>query len=72
MKKMEWVNVNDRLPEDDSEVLIYDSKYNCVIAVVYNSKYFEQKGFWLNENGGEYEYEYKNVTHWMSFPELPK
>ena len=72
IKIMDWIDVNDRLPNDDDYVLVFDTEYNSVSEVIYNSKYFNQKGFWLNENGGEYEHEYKNVTHWMPLPEPPK
>ena len=69
---MEWIDVNDRLPENNSDVLVYDSDYNTVYSANYNSKYFNQTGFWLNEAGGEYQYEFEYVTHWMPLPEPPK
>lgn len=65
----QWINVSDMLPTDDTSVL-------CVVGdnielLLYNSKYFNLKGFWLVENGGEYEHEYNNVTHWMPLPNHP-
>jgi len=72
IKIMDWIDIKKELPKDNSTVIVFDTEYESVSEVLYNSKYFNQKGFWLNENGGEYEHEYTEVTHWMYLPEPPK
>jgi hypothetical protein len=63
---MKWISVNDRMPEDGQEVIIY-SEGGKVEAGVYYS----------NEFGFDY-YDVSirdiivNVTHWMPLPEPPK
>lgn len=69
---MKWISVKDQLPEDDAIVIAFDAEFDTVLELRYNTSYFKHKGFWLYENGGEYEYEYKEVTHWMPLPEKPK
>lgn len=32
----------------------------------------KHKGFWLEENGGEYMYEYNDCTHWAHLPNPPE
>ncbi|MCK4521679.1 MAG: DUF551 domain-containing protein [Nanoarchaeota archaeon] len=71
-EKMEWIRVEDDMPDDDSDVLVCDSEYSSSMQADYNSKYFGLKGFWLYENGGEYCTEFTQVTHWMYMPALPK
>lgn len=59
------------MPEDDSRVLAVD-KEGIIELLDYNSKYYEQIGFWCNENGGEYMTNYnRHVTYWMPLPSLP-
>lgn len=54
----EWVSVNDRMPEQYTDVIVFIK--GDTIAVDY-----------VDENGDFYYYgEY--VTHWMPLPELPK
>ena len=58
---MEWISVNDRLPNDGDLVLIY---YNCVFVV---ARYLKGEGF--TDYGG---YSMFHPTHWMTLPDSPK
>ena len=73
---MEWISVEDRLPEDDELVLVFwlneDGHY-------FDMDYIEEKmwGDWfnraehLNIAGGNCS-EDAPYTHWMPLPEPPK
>jgi len=56
--KMEWININDRLPNDSDDVLVWGEGY-CF--------YMEECGY----DGGEMELK-EWVTHWMPKPLPPK
>ena len=65
-----WINVKDELPPDDSEVLIQSNKLiePWIYVLNYNSKRYNQKGFWLNEND-EYHTDYTAiVAYWQCKP----
>ena len=64
---MEWISVEDRLPETFGRYLVhiesisgYEPRKNCVFI-----EYF--LGEWIFTG-----WEYNRVTHWMPLPELPK
>ena len=60
---MNWIKVEDRLPEDEERVLIcceYDDGLFPKFAERINNKWNDDMGFDL-----------ENVTHWM-YIELPK
>lgn len=52
---MEWIDVNDRLPEDDTQVLIYTK-----LDKIYICWYFANK--FVN---------YSAVSHWQPLPPTP-
>lgn len=62
---MEWIKIEDRLPNQPMKCLVYDEGDNMFIA------YYEHTlGCWSN-----YDEEYNftgAVTHWMPLPEPPK
>jgi len=66
---MEWISINDRLPEKQGHYLIYcprsfPKNYGGVIAEFYE----DNKCFY-----GEYSEEvHEDATHWMPLPEPPK
>ena len=76
MIKMEWISVNDRLPEfkDKTDVGVYITcdKDGFVYG---SSQFFDkengiEKGFFTMVNGRWKRFE--NITHWMPLPDPPK
>ena len=62
--EMEWISVEDRLPEDYQHILTYDG--NCVEPGVF----YEKSGFFELD---KYESDpLWAVTHWMPLPKPPK
>lgn len=75
--KMEWISVEDRLPEEGVEVLTIED----VHALTTDNSHIEYKEYRLDfiakfENeviwARRLENEYDRVTHWMPLPEPPK
>ena len=62
----EWISVDDRLPQDDSDVLAYLSIGEE--GRIYPANY--AKGVWFDCIFDMPVTE--SVTHWMPLPELPK
>lgn len=60
---MEWISVNDKLPEEDQLVLVANGKY-------FNLRHFCDDT-WFNCLSGE-GFELNEYTHWMPLPEPPK
>jgi hypothetical protein len=58
-----WISVEDRLPENYIEVLVYDTDCGIVIG-------------WYDKEIGDFVAEFISpldaVTHWMPLPEPPK
>lgn len=82
--EMEWINVNDELPESkDDSVLVCSvdgSKYNenefpeGGIDMVHIQDYFDDITAGLDEKGNQLytkRYIEMGITHWMYLPELP-
>lgn len=65
-KQSPWISVEERLPEPDKEVLLYDknSIRHYVIGWLRIHKGYN-KGMWVLINGWV---EDKNITHWMPIP----
>jgi hypothetical protein len=67
---MEWISVNDRLPEKCIDVIV--AKQNGrVFAMTFRQERGDKcmKFHWLGE-GGWYD-QHSQVTHWMPLPEPP-
>lgn len=62
-KQSPWISVNERLPEPNKEVLLYDknSIRHYVIGWLRRDKEYN-KGMWALSNGW---IEDKDITHWM-------
>ena len=63
-----WISVKDRLPEDDKDVLVYDSRSKEIIMASYNSDYDE----WSTPYDYYYDLDNDKITHWQPLPELPE
>jgi hypothetical protein len=59
---MNWISVNDRLPDDDTTVLVYCGDENEPIWLAYCE---DQEWFWVT---GKRCY----PTHWAELPEPPE
>ena len=72
---MEWINVHERLPNNDREVLIFDYEDDYYLA-----EYDEAKGCFINTEDGSmrfYPMDFKTAVELGGFPvdfwaELPK
>jgi hypothetical protein len=70
---MEWISVNDRLPEKDGNssimCLVYDTWHHIVCR-----PYNEHHNCWDDEDMDDYYTDAVggNITHWMPLPEPPK
>ena len=58
---MRWINIKDRLPKVNEDVLTYDGE-NMLIEYLLN----DEDVFTWSCN------EYNDITHWMSLPSPPK
>ena len=77
--EMEWISVEDRLPENDDEVLIYivtdivqaylkDGYWKGSINVTDNMNDGYVNDRIISKQGDIFDY----VTHWMPLPDKPK
>ena len=56
------------MPEDDKDVLVYDSRSKEIIMASYNSDYDEWDNLY-----NYYDYlPVDEITHWQPLPELPE
>lgn len=62
---MEWVGVEDELPKEDKDVLVYNGKDLSVSAIING---YGNQGWHERDDGYDYGY----VTHWMPLPQPPK
>ena len=72
--KMEWININDRLPNDSDDVLVWGEGYCVGLAWYWDEDGNTKQGFYMEEcgyDGGEMELK-EWVTHWMPKPLPPK
>lgn len=64
---MEWISVNDKLPENIDNVLAYSSlayNQNCSVEVAF----YDEDQQWK----GAPTYFTNGITHWMPLPEPPQ
>lgn len=74
---MEWISVDDKLPEEDVDVLIYweaPPTWNCIEIMSRKAWKDEENGIdfenCFHDNRGGYLSE--DVTHWMPLPNPPE
>ena len=75
----EWVSVEDRLPEKDDEVLVYNPKDGITLGEFDPDEvkgYYEKDGsYFITNSGWDVHYDwapYISPTHWMPLPFPPK
>lgn len=61
----EWVSVEERLSENNAQVLMWSAKWNIAEA----GSYYNGR-FWVYSEIGD-AYIADDITHWMSLPEPP-
>lgn len=73
---MEWISVEDRLPEDDTNVLVL---FNGEIKIGFMTwehptyeETWESYKYWDESYHDGQGWEHWEITHWMPLPEPPK
>ena len=62
---MEWINVKDRLPEDNTDLLVFASEgWRGIFPAVYYRNTWQSSHILYDGMLG-------NVTHWMPLPNPP-
>ena len=62
----EWVSVEDRMPENNTQVLMWSARWKIAEAGSYYNQHF-----WVYSEIGD-GYIADNITHWMPLPAPPK
>lgn len=64
-----WINVKDKLPEKNEDVLIYRGAYigNLISVYTYigHNEWEDDYGYWIRTDD-------EGITHWMPLPAPPK
>lgn len=63
----QWVSVEERLPEEGQEVLLYDVNSIRHYVIGWRRKKGDNKSMWALSNGFV---EDKDITHWLPIPPL--
>lgn len=71
---LKWISVEERLPEDDVDVLVYaigNNENSCVAMTSYthNMHGYNIEGW---RSPWQYFFYERKITHWMPLPEAPK
>lgn len=61
----EWVSVEEKLPEDNTQVLMWSARWKIAEAGSYYNQHF-----WVYSEIGD-GYIADNITHWMPLPAPP-
>ena len=61
----EWISVKDRLPEDNTNVLVYRGSLISVYTYIGHNEWEDDYGYWSRTDDD-------GITHWMPLPEPPK
>ena len=68
-KEKEWIAISERLPEDDSTVLIYTDHETTLMGIYAKC----EKAFDVGNFNDYYDtWKVEDVTHWMSLPKRPQ
>jgi len=66
---MEWISVEDSLPENDYWILLWVENLNNSLWKEYRIGSHESKRFYATTG---IDYTTERITHWMPLPEPPK
>ena len=78
---MEWISIEERLPDNSEPVLINVFEFNqssVQLGYLYKGNWFASEGDYIEAEGGwdgaviNSTLENENVTHWMPLPDPPK
>ena len=69
---MDWIKIEDQLPEDGSRVITYFEHTGVEISMYKNLKGTEDEMFGHNLFYNKSGWLTDDVTHWMPLPEPPK
>lgn len=69
-----WISVEDRLPEDDVNVIVYAVSNNGGYTIVVTFHTHTLYGLNIEGWASPWQYFTRNytITHWMPIPEMPK
>jgi len=70
MNNDNWIPVEERLPEDDKEILAHIPDSTAHIQRVRYKEYEERESYVLNSN--LMSYSISDVTHWQPLPTPPQ
>lgn len=63
--EMNWIPVEDRVPDSQKNVLVWCGCYVDVAS-------YQRGGFWVFGRDTGFGFELGSVTHWMEMPEGPE
>ena len=64
---MKWISVNDKLPKNHDQVIVYYPHYQDPVIIANFHQYKELRSEWIDIDGDSIA-----PTHWMPKPEPPK
>ena len=64
---MKWISVNDKLPKNHDQVIVYYPHYQDPVIIANFHQYKELRSEWIDIDGYSIA-----PTHWMPKPEPPK
>lgn len=71
----EWISVDDRLPDEGTDVLALRLGKQCIAAIFVEVQSYEEGGrrirYWDDPNDDGQGWEWYEVTHWMPLPAVP-
>lgn len=77
---MEWISVNDKLPDKEGKYLVYETwPYGDGFISIATwtpkyrgtERYYKNKAIWYNYDSEYGDFEVDGITHWMPLPEPP-
>lgn len=70
MIKSEWISVEDRLPEEEKIVIVFDLYQGITTGYVENNVFISPDI--ICDGNNIIEIDLQQVTHWMPLPEAPE